>query len=95
MNFDSLSKEQQIMVVMRKVLTQIVKETAPQQGRPSPFSEETIEDIRMCLGLISSREQELLVEAGIENNARPHFIDEEKQNAQVISLDEIKAQRKS
>jgi len=85
MNFEDLSKEQQIMVVMRKVLTTIIRETAPTPERSSPFSEQTIEDIRLCLQLITAREQELLKEKGIENTARPHYIDEQPAS-QVVSF---------
>lgn len=85
MNLDNLTQEQQIMMAMRKVLTQIVRETAPLPDRPSPFSQQTIEDIRMCLGLISAREQELAQQQGREIKDRPHFVDE-PQSAQVINL---------
>ncbi len=84
MNFDELSKEQKIMIVMRKVLTTIVRETAPRPGQSSPFSEQTIEDIRMCLSLISARERELTEAQGIINNDRPHYADEIP-DSQVIS----------
>ena len=63
--FDELSKEQQIMVSMRKVLTTIIREITPQKGEPYPLSEETVKDITMCLSLISAREQELAEEKGI------------------------------
>jgi hypothetical protein len=84
MNFEDLAKEQKIMVVMRKVLTTIVRETAPHPGHASPFSEQTIEDIRMCLSLISARERELAEAQGIVNHDRPHYADE-MPTSQVIS----------
>jgi hypothetical protein len=76
MNFEELSKEQQIMVMMRKVLTTIIRETAPTPDRSSPFSEQTIEDIRLCLQLITAREQALLEAKGVTNTARPYYVDE-------------------
>lgn len=71
-----LSKEQQIMRAMRKTLTSIVRDTAPRDGNPSPLSESTVENIRMCLGLISSREAELAEALGLARNERPHYSDE-------------------
>ena len=72
------SKEQRILVVMRKLLAQIVKDTTPGPGMRHPLSEQTIKDIRDCFGLISARERELAEKAGIENKDRPRFIDEPK-----------------
>jgi len=71
-----LSKEQQIMRAMRKTLTSIVRDTAPRDGNPSPLSTETVENIRMCLGLISAREAELADALGLSRNERPHYADE-------------------
>lgn len=76
MNLDDLDKEQQIMVVMRKILTSVIREITPQPGQPYPLSEPLVKDMRMCLGLISAREQELLAAKGIENPDRPYFSDE-------------------
>lgn len=83
MNFDDLSKEQKIMVSLRKVLTTIIKEITPQPGEPYPLTEQTVEDIRMCLALISAREQELAESQGIVNQDRPHYTDEPLKNQAV------------
>ncbi|MEM7401561.1 MAG: segregation and condensation protein A [Pseudomonadota bacterium] len=72
------SKEQRILVVMRKLLAQIVKDTTPGPGMRHPLSEQTIKDIRDCFGLISARERELAEQSGIENIERPRFADEPK-----------------
>ncbi len=72
------SKEQRILVVMRKLLAQIVKDTTPGPGMRHPLNEQTIKDIRDCFGLISARERELTDKAGIKNKDRPYFIDEPK-----------------
>jgi hypothetical protein len=72
-----LSKEQQIMRAMRKTLTSIVRDAAPRDGMPSPFSPDTVENIRMCLGLISAREAELADTIGLDRNERPRYSDEE------------------
>jgi len=76
MNLEELSKEQQVMVVMRKVLTGIIREITPQAGDKYPLSEQTITDIRMCLQLIAAREQELAKEQGITNIDKPYYADE-------------------
>lgn len=76
MSTDELSKEQQVMIVMRKILAQIVRETTPSPGMRHPLSEGTIEDIRQCFGLISAREQELAREAGVEIRDRPVYKDQ-------------------
>ncbi len=75
-NETELSKEQQIMRAMRKTLTSIVRDAAPRDGMPSPFTAETVENIRMCLGLIAAREAELAQALGLTRNERPHYADE-------------------
>ncbi len=76
MSKDNLSKEQEIMLVMRKTLTHIIRDTTPEPGMKGPFSDAVVEDIKMCLRLISLREKELLSEKGVENTERPHYVDE-------------------
>lgn len=88
MDQEHLSRDQQILVVMRKVLSAIVRETTPQPGMRHPLSEGTIEDIRQCFGLISAREKELADEAGIENKMRPRYVDEPETN-KVVSISKI------
>jgi hypothetical protein len=76
-NDAELSKEQQIMRAMRKTLTSIVRDAAPRDGNPSPFAPATVENIRMCLGLISAREAELAESIGLNRNERPFYSDNE------------------
>lgn len=71
-----LSKEQQILRAMRKTLTSIVRDTAPRDGNPSPLTPPTVENIRMCLGLISAREAELAEAIGLNRNERPRYSDD-------------------
>ena len=85
MDFESLSKEQQVMVAMRKTLASVVKDTTPEPGMIHPLSEETVEDIKACFALISARERELMESMGKENNARPRFVDEPK-SAEVVNF---------
>lgn len=74
---DELKKERDIMLVMRKVLTQIVKDTTPpSKAMRHPLSDATIQDIRQCLGLISARERELADKSGIPEE-RPRYVDDQ------------------
>lgn len=86
---NELSKERQIMLVMRKVLTTIIRETTPPPGMIHPLSAPTIEDIRLALSLISARERELMESEGLINQARPHFSDEPAA-AKTVSLDSLR-----
>lgn len=69
------SKEREILMVMRKVLTSIIRDITPAPGRPSPLTEETTESVRDCLKLIALRERELADEAGIPME-RPYYKDQ-------------------
>jgi len=74
---ESSSKEREILMVMRKVLTSIVREVTPEhKSLKHPLSDQTIQDIRQCLGLISARERELADEAGRTVQERPCFADQ-------------------
>ena len=85
---DDCSKEREIMMVMRKVLGQIIKDTTPEhKSMRHPLSERTIQDIRNCLGLISARERELADQAGMATE-KPYFTDE-KQTATVVPISSI------
>jgi hypothetical protein len=85
---DDSSKEREILVVMRKVLTQIVKDTTPpSRAMKHPLSDQTIKDLRQCLGLISLRERELADAAGA-GQERPYFTDESPP-ADVVPLTRI------
>jgi hypothetical protein len=85
MGIEGLSKEQRILRVLRQVLGNIVKDTAPRPGRPNPLSDDTVRDIRELFGLIAEREKELAEEAGFTAQARPHFSDE-PQSVNVVKL---------
>ena len=78
------SKEREILMVMRKVLASIIKDTTPPPGTRHPLSDTTIQDVRMCLGLISARERELADAAGAVTE-RPYFSDE-KPTTNVVSI---------
>ena len=83
------SKEQRTLLVMRKVLSAVIRETTPNSGMRHVLSDHTREDIRMCLGLIAAREQELAKQSGIEVKERPRYPDQPKQSS-VVSIDALK-----
>ncbi len=89
MSEDNLSKEQRILRVMRKVLSNIVKDTTPKPGMLHPLSDQTIEDIKACFALISAREGELYHESPL----RPVFTDEPR-TATVIPLGQTGLKKK-
>lgn len=81
---DDLQKERDIMMVMRKVLTSIVREVTPEhKSLQHPLSDQTIQDIRNCLGLITAREKELAEEAGITAVERPYYTDQVRDSTVV------------
>lgn len=90
---DNLSKEEQILKMMKKVLTDVAKDTHVKPGLKHPLSDDTIMGIRDCLSLITAREQELAQEAGRESKMRPRFVDEPKDTV-VVSLDNLKRKGK-
>ncbi|MCG6940185.1 MAG: segregation and condensation protein A [Thiohalocapsa sp.] len=86
-----LSKEQQILIAMRKTLGAIIRDVTPPPGMKHPLSGNTIEDVRQCLALIAAREQELADLDG-RGGERPYFADE-PQSAQVVSVAGLKRNR--
>lgn len=82
------SKEFRVLKAMKIVLTGVVRDTTVPPGHKHPLSDNTIEDIRQCLMLISAREQEILAEVGEEAGMVPRFIDE-PQTATVVPISKI------
>ena len=90
---DTSEKEREILVVMRKVLAQIIKDTTPpSRAMKHPLSDRTIEDVRHCLGLISMRERELADAAGAAQE-RPYYADEQTP-AEVVPIGKIGGRRR-
>ncbi len=89
MSEPDLSKEEQILRMVKKVLTDVAKDTYVKPGLRHPLSDNTILGIRECLSLITAREQELAKAAGRESKMRPRFVDE-PQSTVVVSLDKLK-----
>jgi len=86
MSNDTFSKEEKILQVMKKVLTDIAKDTYTPADLKHPLSESTIHGIRDCLALITSREAELAEAAGRDNNMRPRYVDEPSSSV-VVNMD--------
>jgi hypothetical protein len=82
-----LSKEQQVLIAMRKTLSAIIKDVTPPPGMRHPLSDETIQDVRQCLMLITAREKELADAEG-RGGERPYYADE-PQAAQVVPISGI------
>ncbi len=81
------SKEREILFTMRKVLSAIIRDITPAPGTRHPLTDQTIQDVRMCLGLITARERELAEDAGIKPE-RPYYTDE-KPAATVVPMEQI------
>ena len=85
---DVIATDYRIMKMMRQVLSSVARDTVPPAGMKHPLSDDTIQSIRECLSVISSREHELGIEVGSTDHARrPRFIDEPK--APVVSIDSL------
>ena len=81
---EELSKEARILRAMKHVLTSIARDTATEPGMRHPLKDQTIEDIRMCLLLISERERELAHADGRTLDERPRFKDEPRPQGDVV-----------
>jgi len=79
-----LTKEQRILIAMRKTLAAVIKDVTPPPELKPPLSEQTITDVRQCLGLISAREKELADAQG-RTGERPYYADE-PQSAQEVPI---------
>lgn len=90
MSDTEFSKEEQILGAVKRVLTEVIKDTATQPGLKHPLSENTVNGLRDCLVLISQREQELAEATGRPMDKRPRFTDEPSaQGDVVVSIEAI------
>jgi len=85
---EDLTKEERILRMMKRVLTDVARDTHVTPGFKHPLSSETIMGIRDCLAVISSREIELAEASGKSQNARPRFVDEPK-TSHVVNIDSL------
>jgi glycerophosphoryl diester phosphodiesterase len=81
-----LSKEEQILEMVKRVLTDVARDTHVRPGLKHPLSDNTIHGIRDCLGLIAARQAELAAESGRTSRMRPRFVDEPRDTT-VVKFD--------
>lgn len=90
---EHFSTEKRVLMAMRKTLAKVVRDLTPSDSAVRyPLSDETVEDIKMCFDLISTRERELAQQAGVEIKDRPHFIDEPA-TSNVVSIQGLSAKK--
>ncbi len=78
------TKEHEILATVRRVLSSIARDTAPQPGRPHALKPDTVSDMKNCFLLITSREKEIIEAAGGSGmDSRPRYADEPK-TSQVV-----------
>jgi hypothetical protein len=82
------SKELEVLKMVKRVLTDVARDTHVKPGLKHPLSDSTILGIRDCLALITAREKELADEAGLTTDMRPRFPDQ-KPKSVVVSLDKL------
>ena len=70
------SKEGRILGAVKSTLAKVIKDTATPANMRHPLSDDTIQDLRLCLSLISARERELAEAAGRSWSQRPSYVDE-------------------
>jgi len=87
------SKEEKILRMLKRVLTDIAKDTSTPPGMKHPLSENTIQSIRDCLGLISAREKELADESGRPSQSRPEFVDEPNTTPELAEVNRVENTR--
>ncbi len=89
MSNKDISKEEEILQLVKNTLTTIARDTYTPPELTHPLSSDTINQIRNCFSVITQRQQELARARGEEFNDRPHFIDETNDSF-VISLDDFR-----
>jgi len=80
-----VSKEQRILRMCKKVLTDVAKDTVTPPGLKHPLTEHTIQSIRECLQLIAAREAEIQALLGHSATSKPYFTDQ-PQKTVVVNL---------
>lgn len=92
MTESELTQEEKILQMMKRVLTDVAKDTFVRPGLKHPLSENTIHGIRDCLALITSRERELAEAHGRSMDKRPRFVDEPASSV-VVPLSSLKPEQ--
>jgi len=79
------SKELRVLRMVKRVLTDIAKDTNTPPGMRHPLSDNTIMGIRDCLALIASREVELQQALNKPSKMRPRYPGQTSDNV-VVSI---------
>ncbi len=87
------NKEEDILQLLKTTLTAIAKDTYTPPELTHPLSGDTINQIRHCFAVITSRQQELAGARGVEFTDRPRYIDEPADSF-VVSLDDFRGSTK-
>ena len=93
MNQQNPSPESRILSMVKKVLTDIAKDTHTPPGMRHPLSDNTINGMRSCLDLIVARETELSTLDGNVSASKPRFVDEPTDSV-IVQLDTGKPDKK-
>lgn len=88
MSESDTSKEQQILKMVKRILTDVARDTHVKPGLKHPLTDNTIMGIRDGLALIAAREKELADAAGVPTNMRPQYPDQ-KPRSVVVSIDKL------
>jgi len=84
------NKEQEILSMVKRVLTDVARDTHVKPGLRHPLADNTIMGIRDCLALISARESELNTALGPDQSLRPTFAGESNAPKNVVvSIDQM------
>lgn len=93
---EALSKEQRILIALRKTLSRVVVETTPPAAHlQRVISDETVEQIKLCFDLISTRERELAELKGVTVTERPFFTDKPAPSKPITMLKMNKSDEKN
>ena len=92
MSAEKVSQEERILRMVKKVLTDVAKDTHGKPGFRHPLSDTTIQGMRECLALISARERELVEARGKSMDMRPRFTDEPKKTV-VVPLSSLTSKK--
>lgn len=96
MSDDTPSKEDRILSVMRSILIDVIKDTTTEPGLKHPLADDTINNIRHGLDLITARQKELAEEQGESWDLRPSYPSEPQQQTKdgvVVSISSIKKKK--
>jgi len=79
------NKELRVLRMVKRVLTDVAKDTNTPPGMRHPLSDVTIMGIRDCLALIAAREVELQQELNQASKMRPRYPGQNSDNV-VVSI---------